>query len=61
MIPISAIELQKHIDAEKKRHSLWAFLASHGSGNGGFSEGYLAALRDIEEKMKSGKLDLVTK
>ncbi|KIL37953.1 hypothetical protein SD70_29635 [Gordoniibacillus kamchatkensis] len=59
MIPVSSIKLQNHIDEEKKKHMLWAFLASHGSGEGGYYQGYLAALRDIEENMKSGKLDLV--
>ncbi|MGO4369358.1 hypothetical protein AB4Z21_00930 [Paenibacillus sp. MCAF20] len=59
LIPISAVELQNHIESERKKHELWAFLSDHGSGGGNYSHGYLAALRDIDEKIKTGKLDLV--
>ncbi|PZM63716.1 hypothetical protein [Paenibacillus dendritiformis] len=58
MYPIDYVKLMNHIEKEKKKHQLWAFLAQHGGRTNSYSHGYLLALKEIEEAINDGKFDL---
>lgn len=58
MLPIDSAKLKFHIESERKRYGLWAFLQGHGGGGKGYYNGYLQALDDIETAIEKGKLDL---
>lgn len=46
------IDLRKHLEMEKKKYELWAFIAGHG-GVKSFTHGYLQCLNDIDYFLKS--------
>ncbi|MDC0764856.1 hypothetical protein POF51_29480 [Brevibacillus sp. AG] len=50
-------KLESRIQEDKKKYSLWAFLASHGSSHSTYSSGYLQCLNDIDDLLKQISLE----
>lgn len=49
---ILARRILQHIEKEKKKYGLWAFLENHGGSGSRYSSGYFQALEDLEEEIK---------